>query len=73
MNTKRFITASNYKNRDNYNEKFDKELIFKNTGKKGSSLIFSPSLCFHKAGVPNDHRDTIQLVLAALPKDKKIL
>ena len=62
-----------YKNRDNYDPDFDKSIVFKNTGKKGSSLIFSPSLCFHKAGVPEKCRDMIQLVFAALPIDKKKL
>tara|TARA_B100000965_G_C19587624_1_gene756505 strand:+ start:176 stop:1057 length:882 start_codon:yes stop_codon:yes gene_type:complete len=71
--TKEFINKTNYHNRDNYNSNFDDSIIFKNTGKKGSSLIFSPSLCFHKAGIPNNYRDTIQLVLAALPINKKEL
>ena len=68
--TKKFIKSSKYKNRDNYDPDFDKSIVFKNTGKKGSSLIFSPSLCFHKAGVPEKCRDMIQLVFAALPLDK---
>lgn len=71
--TKKFIQSSKYRNRDNYNSEFDKSIVFKNTGKKGSSLIFSPSLCFHKAGVPEKCRDMIQLVFAALPLDKKKL
>ena len=46
-----FIKKSRYKNRSNYSE-VDYEHSYINIGNRGESLIFNPSICLHKAGVP---------------------
>lgn len=71
-NRARFVKNSNYKDRNNYNLNFDKSLIVKNTGNIGSALMFSSSQIFHRAGVPKNYRDTLQIILINVPKNKNI-
>lgn len=39
--------------------KFDEEKKF--TGKKGDYLIINTSTCMHRASIPKNHRDMIQI------------
>ena len=67
-NRSAFIKSFNYKDRHNYNFSGDHSLIKKNTGKIGDCFLFSSPQLFHRAGVPKNYRDMIQLILVALPK-----
>lgn len=64
----KFVKAFNYKDRHDYNFFGDHSLIKKNTGKVGDCFLFSSPQIFHRAGVPKNHRDMIQLIIVALPK-----
>jgi hypothetical protein len=63
-----FIKSFNYKDRNNYNLFGDKTLIKKNTGKIGDCFLFSSPQVFHRAGVPKDYRDNMQIILVTIPK-----
>ena len=68
--TKEFFKNSNYKNRNNYTPIEDKNLIYKNVGKKGDCFLFSSPECIHKAGVPNNFREMIQVQFIATANRK---
>ena len=40
----------------------------KNTGKIGDCCLFSSPQIFHRAGVPKNYRDNMQIILVAIPK-----
>ena len=63
-----FIKSFNYKDRHNYNVLGNKILIKKNTGKIGDCCLFSSPQIFHRAGVPKNYRDNMQIILVAIPK-----
>ena len=67
-----FIKKSRYKNRSNYSE-VDYEHSYINIGNTGESLIFNPSICLHKAGVPeiNSKRDMLMLQFCVIPFNDK--
>ena len=67
-NRSAFVKSFNYKDRHSYNFSGDHNLIKKNTGNIGDCFLFSSPQIFHRAGVPNNYRDMIQLILIALPK-----
>ena len=67
-NSKKFVTANNYKDRSNYNLKNEKELgVIKNTGSKGDLFICSTPQCLHRASSPEigKKRDMLFLTFAA--------
>ena len=68
-NRSAFVKSFNYKDRHKYNFSGDHNLIKKNTGNIGDCFLFSSPQLFHRAGVPKNHRDVIQLILVALPKN----
>tara|TARA_B100000989_G_C19472830_1_gene441511 strand:- start:226 stop:1101 length:876 start_codon:yes stop_codon:yes gene_type:complete len=72
--SKEFITATNYSNRMNYNEKNDK-FSYLNTGKIGECLLFDPTSCFHRAGVPeeNYHRDYMIITFVCVPRNDNLI
>ena len=63
-----FVKSFNYKDMDNYNHFGDKTLIKKNIGKIGECCLFSSSQIFHRAGVPKNYRDNMQIILVTIPK-----
>ena len=63
-----FVKSFNYKDMDNYNLFGDKTLIKKNIGKIGECCLFSSSQIFHRAGVPKNYRDNMQIILVTIPK-----
>ena len=63
-----FVKSFNYKDRNSYNLFGDKTLIKKNTGKIGDCFLFSSPQVFHRAGVPKDYRDNMQIILVTIPK-----
>lgn len=67
-NRNSFIKSFNYKDRRNYNLFGDKNLIKKNVGKIGDCFLFSSPQVFHRAGVPRNYRDNMQIVLVTIPK-----
>ena len=67
-NRNSFIKSFNYKDRRNYNLNGDKSLIEKNVGKLGDCCLFSSPQIFHRAGVPIDYRDNMQIILITIPK-----
>ena len=67
-NKKKFFKSFNYKDRNNYNMYGDQSLVHKNVGKKGECCLFSSSEIMHKAGVPNEHRDMMQITIITYPK-----
>jgi hypothetical protein len=46
----------------------DQNLIDKNVGKIGDCCLFSSSQIFHRAGVPRDYRDNMQIILITIPR-----
>tara|TARA_B100001093_G_C26783665_1_gene995721 strand:- start:770 stop:1672 length:903 start_codon:yes stop_codon:yes gene_type:complete len=67
-NRSAFVKSFNYKDRHNYNFTGDHSLIKKNTGNIGDCFLFSSPQLFHRAGVPKNYRDVIQIILVALPR-----
>ena len=67
-NRSAFVKSFNFKDRHNYNLSGDNTLIKKNTGKIGDCFLFSSPQIYHRASVPKDYRDIIQLILVAVPK-----
>lgn len=67
-NRNSFIKSFNYKDMNNYNLSGDKSLIKKNIGKIGECSLFSSSQIFHRAGVPKNYRDNMQIILVTIPK-----
>ena len=67
---KLFIKSFKYKDRHDYSSNGDSSLIYKNTGKKGDCFLFSSSRLFHRAGVPNNYRDNLTMIIVTLPKYK---
>lgn len=68
-NRSKFIKSFKYKDRNNYNSTGDENLIYKNIGKIGDCCLFSSSEVMHKAGVPMQYRDMLQLILITYPKN----
>ena len=68
--TKVFFNESKYKDRYNYIPVENDKLIYKNTGKYGECFLFSTPECIHKAGIPDNFRDILQLTLIASPDSK---
>lgn len=68
--SRKFFNDANYINRSNYNNEFEGKYIFKNIGKIGESLFFSPSECLHRAGIPEPNKSRFMLcyILNAVPK-----
>ena len=67
-NKNSFIKSFNYKHRRNYNLLGDQNLIKKNVGKIGDCCLFSSPQIFHRAGVPRDYRDNMQIILVTVPR-----
>jgi hypothetical protein len=67
-NKNSFVKSFNYKDMNNYNLFGDKSLIKKNVGKIGDCCLFSSSQIFHRAGVPKNYRDNMQITLVTIPK-----
>ena len=67
-NKNSFIKSFNYKHRRNYNLFGDQNLINKNIGKIGDCCLFSSPQIFHRAGVPRDYRDNMQIILVTVPR-----
>jgi hypothetical protein len=67
-NKNSFIKSFNYKHRRNYNLHGDKSLIKKNIGKLGDCCLFSSPQIFHRAGVPKNYRDNMQIILVTVPR-----
>ena len=67
-NRNSFVKSFNYKDMNNYNLSGDKTLIKKNVGKIGDCCLFSSSQIFHRAGVPKNYRDNMQIILVTVPK-----
>lgn len=69
---KEFIKVTNYKDRFSYKNIDDilekKDMIYKNVGQKGDAVLFDPTICFHKATIPNQDRTIVQLILFIPPK-----
>ena len=63
-----FVRSFNYKDMNDYNLFGDKTLIKKNVGKIGDCCLFSSSQIFHRAGVPKNYRDNMQIILVTIPK-----
>jgi len=69
QDTKKFLSKSNYRDRNSYNNlTLDNEI--KNCGKVGDSLILNTPQCIHKAGIPKfgNYRDVLFITFVALPK-----
>ena len=73
-NTKKFLDSIGYTGRQNYNEKKD-TISYSNVGKSGDGLIFDPTNCFHKAGVPDQNykRDYLIITYVCIPDCQKNL
>ena len=71
--TRQFIKQSRYKNRYNYSDHYDDNLVFKNIGKSGESIFFNSAECFHRAGVPDTgfQRKMLMIVFNAVPDEIK--
>ena len=69
--TKAFFNEAKYKDRYDYIPIENEKLIYKNTGKYGDCFLFSTPECIHKAGIPDNYRDMLQLTLIA-SQDKNI-
>ena len=67
-NKNSFIKSFNYKHRRNYNLFGDQNLINKNIGKIGDCCLFSSPQIFHRAGVPKNYRDNMQIILVTIPR-----
>ena len=69
QDTKKFVSRSNYRDRNYYNDlTFDNEI--KNCGNLGDSLILNTPQCIHKAGIPKlgNYRDVLFINFVAVPK-----
>ena len=67
-NRKSFFNDFNYKDRHNYKSNGNQNLIFRNTGKIGDCTLLSSPQVIHRAGIPKNFRDVIQIILLAVPK-----
>ena len=67
-NKKQFFRSFKYKNRDDYDPYGNQNLIYKNSGRIGDCTLFSSPQVIHKAGVPKNYRDLIQVILMTIPK-----
>ena len=67
-NRNSFVKSFNYKDMNKYNLFGDKTLIKKNVGKIGDCCLFSSSQIFHRAGVPKNYRDNMQIILVTIKK-----
>ena len=67
-NKSAFFKSFKYKDRNNYNVFGNQDLIYKNTGKIGECCLFSSPQVFHKAGIPKNFRDLIQIIIVTIPK-----
>jgi len=67
-NKNSFIKSFKYKHRRNYDLFGDKNLINKNVGKIGDCCLFSSPQIFHRAGVPRNYRDNMQIILVTVPR-----
>lgn len=68
--TKAFFNKAKYKDRYDYTPIENDNLIYKNTGKYGDCFLFSTPECIHKAGIPDNYRDILQLTLIASPNNE---
>ncbi len=68
--TQNFIDDFKYKNRREYKDINPKEVeyLIVNTGKKGDAILFDSSNCYHRATIPNNFRDMMQLTILIHPK-----
>ena len=67
---KKFFKDANYADRCDYDYSYkDDNIIYKNTGKYGDCFLFSSPQCFHKAEIPSNFRDIMQLIFVATPKN----
>ena len=66
-NKEQFLKSFRYKDMNDYNLSGNKKLIYKNIGKKGDSFLFSSSQVFHRAGVPDNFRDNMMIILSGVP------
>ncbi len=67
-NKKEFFKSFKYKNRDDYDPFGNQNLIYKNSGSIGDCCLFSSPQVIHKAGIPKNYRDLIQIILMTIPK-----
>ena len=72
--SKEFIVETNYMSRMSYNEQNDK-FSYVNTGKFGECLLFDPTSCFHRAGVPEENyeRDYLTITFVCVPKKDELI
>ena len=63
--TKDFFKHAKYRNQENYVDIENDSLIYKNVGKEGESFLFSSPECMHKAGIPEQHRDIMEVIFIA--------
>lgn len=72
--TKSFLKLIGYNDRQNYNDGGD-NISYSNIGKTGDCLIFDPTNCFHKAGMPdkNYKRDYLIITYVCLPSKKNLI
>ena len=67
---KKFLKEIGYKDRINYIDNKKEKISYLNTGKKGDCLVFDPTNCFHKAGMPqeNHKRDYLIITYVCVPE-----
>ena len=67
--TRNFVSQSDFKDRNNY-QNIELKSEIKNCGQIGDSLIINTSLCIHKAGIPKykNHRDVLCVTFVATPE-----
>lgn len=67
--TKKFVSKSNYRDRNFYDD-LSLENEIKNCGKSGDSLILNTPQCIHRAGIPKfgNHRDVLFINFVAIPE-----
>ena len=60
--------------RQNYSEE-NENFSFSNIGKIGECLLFDPTNCFHKAGMPEENykRDYLIITYVCIPKKKQLI
>ena len=72
--SKDFIVETNYISRMSYNEQNDK-FSYLNTGKFGECLLFDPTSCLHRAGVPEENykRDFMTIYFVCVPNKDELI
>tara|TARA_B100001250_G_scaffold384648_1_gene379661 strand:+ start:1030 stop:1821 length:792 start_codon:yes stop_codon:yes gene_type:complete len=70
---KEFFKITKYKNRNNYSSLINNinKVEYKNIGKFGDCFLFSSPQCMHKAGIPENYRDMMQVSLMVTTKSSE--